>query len=298
MKRLLVVGAGSLLWLVLATGCVSTSQPTKEQTAALLIANQTPEAILGKQETTRIKRNIPAPYRNNVMRAEAFGSTIYAYDRLALDAGKLVVPDGRSPFSYPPAGWVTVQGLEGLQLDFIVKQGTKIGVAAEVTRTSEGLASRRLSPPRALSQLELALWKARRAAYAEKFDSCSKHYKPVVMPVSIEGSPFVYAFLLPASADPRTIYLGGYYRIVVSPDGQAALERHAFTHGCITLHGSGKGSVASVTEVVSDSPTAPQVYASLRYDLPIRVKTLGNGLSWRVENGRISLVSKPTSAKN
>lgn len=290
--HIVLAGGFSLVMLALSSGCVHPPPPLKTQ-VPLSIANQTPAEILGKHEIARIEQNIPMVYRQNVQRAEAFGRTIYAYDRLARRAGGLVAPGGRSPFSYPPAGWVTVRSNEGLRLSFVVKEGTKIGVAAEVTRTQDGLEPRRLSPPRALSHLEIALWKARRAAYSDPIEQpCSRRYNPVVMPVSVEGTAFIYAFLLPASADPGTIYLGGYHRVIVSPDGDAALESHAFTHGCITLHRQGKEAVARVTEVVSDSPTAPQVYASLRYDLPIRVKTLGNGLAWRVEQGRITLVSK------
>lgn len=292
MTRSLVSAAGASLALVfLLAGCTSTTPPAGH--ARLTIAGQTPREILGAQEVARIGRAIPTTFQHDVKRAEAFGRTIYAYDRLARRAGRLIAPGGRSPFSYPAAGWIIERSDKGLRVSFIVKEGTRIGIAARVTRTPDGLESRRLSPPRALSPFQLALWKARRVAYAREFETCSRRYNPVIVPTGVVNTPFIYVFLLPASASPSTIYLGGYHRVIVSPDGNVALERHAFTHGCITLHQKQKDAVARVTEVVSDSPTAPQVYASLRYDLPIRVKTLGNGLSWRIEDGRITLVSKP-----
>lgn len=275
--------------LALLGGCAGT--PTPSRTVPLLIDGQTPRAILGEREMDRIGKQIPDSYRQNVEQAEAFGRTIHAYQKLARDAGKLVAPDGRSPFSYPAAGWVTEHTPKGLRLSFIVKEKDKIGIAAQVTRSRKGLNRHHLSPPGALSSDQLALWEARNTAYEGHFKPCSRHYTPTVMSVSVAGTPFIYVFLLPVSTDRNTLYLGGYHRVTVSPDGRTDLENHAFTHGCITLHRRNKDAVARVTETVSNSPTAPQVYASLRYHLPIRVKTQGNGLDWRVKNGRITLLS-------
>lgn len=294
MKQALFVRAAACMAIaggVLLSGCVSTSGQGGSQ-APLLIAGETPRAILGSKEIARLDKNIPDNYRKDVRRAEAFGRMIHAYDRLARKAGELVAPGGNAPFSFPAAGWVTQRTQKGLRLSFVVKEQKQIGIAAEVTRMQSGgeLETNRFSPPRSLSTRQLALWKARKTAYSSRFKPCARHYTPVIMIARISGQPFIYAFLLPASADSSTLYLGGYHRVVVSPDGNVTLENHAFTHGCITLHRREKDAVARVTEVINNSPTAPQVYASLRYDLPIRVKTLGNGLTWRIENGRITLV--------
>ncbi len=273
--------------------CASSPRPPPPQ-APLVIAGRAPQTILGQKESARIAGAIPSAYQKNVTRAETFGQVIFDYDRLARDAGKLVAPNGQAPFSFPPAGWLTERTRSGLRLLFIVHEKSKLGVAAEVTDAGDGLNLRRITPPRKLTIRENILWKARELAYSSKFKPCAKRYDPVIVPVRAEGDHFVDVFLLPASADPRTIYLGGYQRIVVSPDGNIILEAHAFTHGCITLHGNGKAAGARVTEIVSDAPTAPQVYASLRYGLPIHVRTLGNGLSWLVEDGHISLEGKTT----
>jgi hypothetical protein len=276
--------------LALLGGCAGAPQSSRVK--PLLIDGQTPQAILGGKEMARINKRIPEAYRRDVARAEAFGRTIHAYYKLAHDAGKLVAPGGRSPFSYPAAGWVTEHTSKGLRFSFIVKKKDKIGIAAQVTRGREGLDVHRLSPPGALNSDQLALWQARNTAYEGHFKPCSRNYAPTVMPVSAKGNPFIYVFLLPVGTNLNTLYLGGYHRVIVSPNGRTELENHAYTHDCITLHRRDKGAEARLTESVSDSPTAPQVFASLRYDLPIEVKTLGNGLSWQVKDGTISLLSK------
>src|SRR5690625_2772171 len=106
-RTLSLVAAACAMALGLAVlgGCV-TSQKAK-QGEPLLIDGQTPRAILGDAEIARINEQVPESYRQNVAQAEAFGRTIHAYQKLAHDAGRLVAPGGRSPFSYPAAGWVT-----------------------------------------------------------------------------------------------------------------------------------------------------------------------------------------------
>ncbi|MGH8274964.1 MAG: hypothetical protein ACRES9_12075 [Gammaproteobacteria bacterium] len=286
------LGLAVILTALLA-GCAGTPPANSGMKAPLLIAGLPPKAILPQTELARIAHDIPAKHRQKVIRAEAFGRLVYTRDQLAEQAGRRIAPSGQSPFDYPPAGWVTERTRAGLRLSFIVKEQNKIGVAAEVTRTNGGLKVHRFSTPRPLIPEEIALWKARQVAYSSQFKPCSKRYNPVIVPVRIKGESFIYVFLLPASANPDTVYLGGYHRIVVTPDGKAVLEDHAFTHGCITLRRNAKSVAAKVTEIVSNTPTAPQVYASLRYDLPVRVETVNNKLSWRIKNGHISLAKQP-----
>ncbi|MGH8160634.1 MAG: hypothetical protein ACRESR_00505 [Gammaproteobacteria bacterium] len=285
-------GLGLTLSATALLGACASGPPAPQPRAPLVIAGRTPQTILGKKELTRIASSVPASRQKNVTRAEAFGQIIYRHDRLAREAGRLVAPNGETPFSFPPAGWLTERTPSGLGLVFIVHENRKLDVAAEVTDTGAGPDLHRVTPPRALTVPESILWKARQIAYSSKFKPCAKRYNPVVVPVREHGERFIDVFLLPASADPHTIYLGGYQRVVVSPDGNAILEAHSFTHGCITLHSSGKTTGAKVTEIVSETPTAPQVYASLRYGLPIYVQTLGNGLSWLVKDGKVSLEGK------
>ncbi len=277
---------------MLLGACAGTPPAPSASEAPLLISGSGPEAILSAQEIARINSKTPPAFRDAILRAEAFGRVIYTHDRLANEAGNLVAPDGRSSFREPPAGWITERTPAGLTVNFLVNQQNTLAVAAVVTRTHGKLRVHTFTPPRNLSPQETILWQARQLAYTAKFKACSKRYNPVVIPARISGVDLIYVYLLPASANPATIYLGGYQRIAIGPDGTQILEEHAFTHSCITLHRNAQSVAAQVTEFVSSSPTSAQVYASLRYDLPVYVETSSNGLRWKVENGVITLVKK------
>lgn len=275
---------------VLLAGCVGTSAPAEN--TLILIAGRTPQAVLSDREIGRIDRRTPAGHHQAIVRAEAFGRAVYERDRLADEAGDLVAPGGHPSFSEAPAGWLTEHTPAGLAVEFLVKQRNSFAVAAEVVRRHGKLHVRPFTPPRNLSPQEMILWQARELAYTAKFKACSKRYNPVVIPARVEGIDLIYVYLLPASSDPDTIYLGGYQRIAVGPDGKQILEEHAFTHGCVTLHRNANTAGMRVTELASDSPTSAQVYASLRYGLPVYVETVSNGLNWKVQDGRVTLVRK------
>ncbi|MGH8224980.1 MAG: hypothetical protein ACRER1_02340 [Gammaproteobacteria bacterium] len=276
---------------VLLGACANTSTPATNE-APLLISGHNPQAILSAPEMTRIADKTPPAFRDAVLRAEAFGRTIYTHDRLATEAGNLVAPGGHSSFREPLAGWLTENTSAGLTVNFLVKHQDTLAIAAEITRVQGKLQLRQPSPPRNLTSQEMILWQARQRAYTAKFKACAKRYNPVVIPARLSGVDLIYVYLLPASADPNTVYLGGYQRIAIGPDGSQILEEHAFTHGCITLQRNAQTTGVRVTELVSDSPTSAQVYASLRYDLPVYVETSSNGLHWKVEDGMITLVKK------
>lgn len=275
----------------LLSACAGTSAPS-EGGPPLLISGRSPQVILSAREISRIYENMPAKFHDAIVRAEAFGRTVYAHDRLADEAGSLVAPGGHPAFGEPPAGWLTERTSAGPTVNFLVNRQNTLAVAAAVTRAHGQLQMRQFTPPRNLSPQEMILWQARQLAYTAKFKACSQHYDPVVIPARVGGVDLIYVYLLPASADPTTIYLGGYQRITIGPDGDQILEEHAFTHSCVTLHRNAKTEGVRVTELVSDSPTSVQVYASLRYGLPVYVETASNGLDWKVEDGRITLVKK------
>ncbi|MGH8426604.1 MAG: hypothetical protein ACRES7_01305 [Gammaproteobacteria bacterium] len=281
---------------VLAAGCATTSTAPSRRTAAasgaLQIDGLTIDKLLASDELKRIDHDTPEQYRGDVISSEALGKVVYAHDSLATAAGELVAPGGRSTLGYPAAGWITERTPEGLRVIFIVKLQQGLGIAAEVNQApgSGKPQLHTLSPPRALTPTEEALWQARQLAFNAHFKPCAKHYNPVVIPISAQGNGAFYVYLLPVSADPGLIFLGGYYRITVNADGSRILDTHAFTHACVTLHRNPKATGAGVSELMSPTPTPPQVYASLRYGLPVYVATATNSVVWNVKDGRIYYV--------
>jgi hypothetical protein len=277
----------------LAVGCAGPqTSPTARQSAStpLKIDTLTTAAILSTGELSRIAKKTPAQFRGDVIAAEALGRVVYAHEHLATLATRLVAPDGHASFGYAPAGWITERTAEGLKVVFVVKVDGSPRIAAEVLQKQQNAKPQvsRLSVPRALTPQETVLWRARQLAFTAAITPCSPQYNPVVVPVEARGKNLLYVFLLPIDSDPDVMFFGGYYRIAISADGTQILETHAFTHACIRLRRNSKALGAGVTEVISDSPTAPQVYASLAYGIAVDVVTTDSGLLWKIEDGVIS----------
>lgn len=278
----------------LAAGCVApgTSPVSRQAGSAtpLEIDGLTPASILSRRELSRISKKIPAEFRGDVIAAESLGRVVYAHERLATTAAALIAPGGHASFTSPPAGWITERGNEGLTTAFVVKSGDSLRIAAEVTQKDEGAKPQihRFADPRRLTARETALWQARQLAFTAAIKPCAPQYNPVVIPLEAQGKNLFYVFLLPISADPEAMYFGGYYRITISSDAKQILDTHAFTRSCIELHRNPKAVAASLTEVIGDSPTTPQVYASFAYAIPVNVVTSDNGILWKIDSGAIS----------
>ncbi len=279
----------------LLAGCAGT--PPLHQAQAnlpLRIDGRTPQAILSPAEVKRIGKQIPAVYRGKVLATESAGMVLHQHEVLANQAGKLVTTQLDSAFTRRVVGWLTTRVSGGLHVLFMVRKphGTGIGADVSANEQSGRVHLERISPPRAPSPREANLWHARELAYSAPIKPCAKRYNPVVVPIRAGKATQIYVYLIPASADPRRLYLGGYYRITMNSKGTRILNTHAFTANCLALERRTHTVGVSVSEHSSDIPTVPQVYASLRYHLPIYVTTSGNRRTWKISEGRISLVNQ------
>ena len=191
-------------------------------------------------------------------------------------------------------GWLVVRKNGAEEVLFITRRDTTTPYIAAIAShvRKEGARIKILKRPRTLDAGETALWKARTLAFQAKMKPCSKQYQPVVLPVTAAGVKEIFVYLLPL-APAGKIVLGGYYRVRINAQGTRILDTHAYTHACLEVERRPKAIGAGVTELESPTPTAPQVYANLRFNLPIYVKTTGNDLRWKIEQGRITLLSKP-----
>jgi len=271
-------------------GCAGPT-PTQTSGGSLRIDGRTPAAIVSPAEAQRIRKAIPARYQGKVLAAEALGRVIYEHATLAEDAAQRLSPDWSDTFPQPPVGWLVERTASGLHVLFLIKADDRLRIAALASRGGAGNKLHVVRPgtPRALTPQQLVLWQARQLAFSRKFRPCSTRYDPAVIPVHAGGADQIGVYLLPESSDPKRLFLGGYRVVTINADGDEILHTHAFTHSCASLERTPGAVAAAVTETRSDSPTAPQVYASLRYGLPVRVTTKGNALVWTVESGRIVL---------
>ncbi len=276
------------LALILASGCASPNAASGKQ---LLIDGQPLTSLLPARQRREIKNAIPERYQGAALIAQAMGHLLDTHQQLAVDATNAYLAKvGRH---HPHLdGWLVVRGSGRERVLFITRQDSMPQVAAVATNVSRGGARIKvLKTPRKLDREESALWHARTLAFQAKMKPCSNHYHPVVLPVTAAGVKEIFVYLLPlAPAD--KIVLGGYYRVRINARGTRILDTHAYTHACLEVERRPKAIGAGVTELESPTPTAPQVYANLRYDLPVYVSTAQNHLRWKIEHGRISLLKQ------
>ncbi len=275
--------------LVATSGCATRSASSGKQ---LLIDGQTLASLLPESQRRHIRNSIPKRYRGDALVAQALGRLLDEHQQAAVDASNayLAKLDGRNPHL---DGWLVVRENGTQKVLFITRHnGTPYVAATARDMRKDGARIEVMKTPRTLNPGETALWKARTLAFQAKMKACSKQYNPVVVPVTAAGVNEIFVYLLPLAPSNR-IMLGGYYRVRINAQGTRILDTHAFTHACLEMRNRPGAVGASVTEVQSPTPTAPQVYANLRYKLPVFVTTTGNNLRWKIEQGRISLLSKP-----
>lgn len=293
MKRPTTLYACALAGAVcLIAGCAS-NPPAGNKGARLLIGGQTIDALVPAAERTRISGTFAAGYRGGVLIAEAMGAQIARRQNLAVAASNVYT-------SWPQkrrmqlAGWLVTRKHGRYRVLFIARGRDKAARVVAVARDTGGNKPHleEIGTPRKLSAAETALWNARNLAFSARITPCARNYHPVVIPVDAAGKKQIYVYLLPlAPAD--TMMLGGYYRITTNAAGTRIEDTHRFTRSCLEMKRNPKAVGIAVTENLSPTPTATQVYANLRYGLPVYVSTSKNGLEWEIKQGRISPLKKP-----
>lgn len=293
MKRLTIINA---LWLVtalsLTAGCASKPQTGGE--GSLLIGGQSIKALIPASERERIDGAFQPGYRGNLLIAEAMGAEIAQRQRLAVNASHVYMAQSEAQ-RVQLAGWLVTRKSGEIAVLFIAKDDDKAPRVVAVAHATMDQAKPRLDTlrsPRPLSDEETALWQARGLAFSAKISPCTRSYHPVVIPVVAAGKKQIFVYLLPL-APAGTMMLGGYYRIKTNARGTQILDTHGYTRACLKMHRKPKAVGIAVTENESPTPTAPQVYANLRYGLPVYVTTSKNDLQWEIKQGRISSLKNP-----
>lgn len=273
--------------LCLTAGCAS-RQPSGNNSTKLVIGGQTMDALVPAAERARINRTFPPGYRGSVLIAEAMGGQIAHRQHLAVAASDAYMNWPQKPDAHL-VGWLVTRKGGHYRVLFIAGGQDQPPRVVAIARDAGHATPRleRLGSPRALTAGETALWNARRLAFTAKITPCSQSYHPVVIPVDAAGRKQLYVYLLPlAPAD--TMMLGGYYLIKTDVGGTRIQDTHGFTRSCLEMKRNPRAVGIAVTEHESPVPTAPQVYANLRYGLPVYVSTSKNDRQWEIKKGRIS----------
>ncbi|MGH8126976.1 MAG: hypothetical protein ACRETC_01225 [Gammaproteobacteria bacterium] len=290
MKRYSTLGGFLLVAAVcLVAGCAS--KPSATTQAKLLIGGQSINALIPARERNRIDRAFQPAYVGNILIAQALGTVIQQRQHLAVRASNVYMSQPKARRS-AVSGWLVTRKNGALQVLFINERGKTlriVAVAKSAGNSTPHLDT--LNPPRALTSKETALWRARALAFTAKIKPCSDNYQPVVIPVDAAGKRQIFVFLLPL-APANKMMLGGYYLIKIDAAGTRILDTHSYTRSCLEMHRNPKAVGVAVTENKSPTPTATQVYANLRYGLPVYVTTAGNHRQWKIKQGQISSLKK------
>lgn len=255
-------------------------------------------------ESVRVNCEIPAKYRQDVMLAEVIGRQIWLHDLAAwhttdalreAHAFDRIPGDGR--------GWLTFQRDNAIDVRYFAEQDGATRAFAKATLQFDppgviGVA--RLATPEPMSERETRLMHAKTLVLeARDYFLCNDKAPPntAVFEFDEDGRKELLVFVMTAwsEGDPP---LGGYHMFRVSEDGSRILDHYSQTKQCLASTSAPANAVAAgVTHVTSATPTMFHVFVGLEMHKPLYVGTSQNGLLWKVENGRISLVPKslPTS---
>lgn len=247
--------------------------------------------------------DIPAKYRQDVTIAESIGHTLQVHDKAAwLSTDTLLAQGAFQDIPGDGAGWLTEQANDGtVAIRYLSKVDDHLVVFASARLDpAHGsiVDAMRLDPPRPVSQRDERLQRAKELALATEGNlNCNtRPFNTVAFESEEDGVRGILVFLMSAWSD-DIAPLGGDEMLRISADGSRVIDRYSQTRTCINMPTKGldKAVALFASHVTSATPTMFHVFLSLQYGKPILVTTTQNGLTWRVEKGRIRL--EPTGSE-
>lgn len=239
---------------------------------------------------------VPLELKEEIARSEAIGAKIFLQDRAAAIATDELVRRDILGKDERLRGWITDEQGKRLTVLFLGETGgdraALYSVATEEGRIAEdGFAA--LNPPVPLSEAQVVQFKARYLAHqalSADYLRCSENYNTVVLPAYDKDDGSLHVYLIAASTSPTLFILGGHHRLTISRDGSTIEHHRAFTRGCLNMPRKRGVMIPVVSHILDPYPTEIHVFLSLLYRNPIGVITVANGLSWKVEGIRISVI--------
>lgn len=151
--------------------------------------------------------------------------------------------------------------------------------------------------PQGLSEYEEHAAAARRTGMNYKFRPCAQNYNSVVLPTT-DGWQ---VYLIPGTTENGVVPYGGTYRVDIDATGQSIVADRGFTKSCLTLSTQVKEGQTPealyVSHLLDTQPTEVHVFWQLWSRLNWHIVTVPNGLTWKIEKGRISYTGKVDSEK-
>lgn len=247
---------------------------------------------------------VPAEYRAAIEASERIGRDLHRRDRAASRTTDILQQlPGAAPFPQDSAGWLTKDvGNDVYRVVYLSGQEDRLRAWAEADyhASSDSIVDPHLiSPPRSLFPDEASLARAIHTATSAEWLRCAERYNIVVRPASDEHAS-IHVYLLPARMTADSFPQSGFHDITVSADGSTVIDHYSQTKACLggTAPPPSGARLAALmaTHLTSPAPTAFHVFMSLDYGMPVYTVTVGNGLLWSIEKGRVrsqGKVSKP-----
>ena len=238
--------------------------------------------------------------------AEAMGLRLYRHDRAAALATDALMAKRKFRKDKRVGGWLSEAREDAVRVSFIDAKTAdapqvifEIDVRDADTKAGEVVVS---DPPRALSAAQLGAWHARETALKSDFSACSSSYNSVVLPSTDSGSPGWSVFLLPATTDANVVPFGGTYRFETDADGTTVKTSRGYTKSCIAFPRErvpkGAKSVGTfLTHILDPVPTEAHVLLNYTTGQPVFLSTVSNGRTWKIDQGRISLIETQEGGK-
>lgn len=189
--------------------------------------------------------------------------------------------------------WITHLSKTVNVVRFLREGATGLEAAYDVT--FQGTEGGAMSVPqdRALTEDELAQYRARKLALENIPRPCAKRYNTVAFNEP-NGNWLVWT--LAATTTPGELIYGGHYRFTISKDGKTIIQRDALSRACFAIGppdtSKGKPVMQAVVQLVGPIPVETTVWLSMQTDIPFVIITGPNDSDrWIVSRGAMSQLS-------
>lgn len=239
---------------------------------------------------------IPAELQPAVAAAEQTGRLLQRLDRAAWIATDVFGEDRQASESRKSShGWITESIDTGTRVSFFDAKDPPGRTYAVDIQSTGVVANARVATDTRFTDEELSLIRARQAALGQKFLACSPNYNSVVY----RDGDAIRVYLMPGTSQQGVFPAGGHHLFVYDATGRTLRSQRDFTRACIDLQQSPDKPMADgsrpagmmITHLLDPVPTEIHVFISLNSDVPLYVGTIENRYLWKVEHGRISLIS-------
>jgi hypothetical protein len=236
---------------------------------------------------------IPQDLVQAVESARQIGQLLYLYDNDAADASDAAQEFASGRSDPPVRGCVVDRDSRASTVTFFGEQsGEPFPVYHVHLHGSSGTpVVEPAAPDEVPTSEQRSMWQARKTALSAGVPRCSRAYNTVVLPGDALKFPGWLVYLIPATAEPGRILIGGYYRIHVSRQGDKVLNVTPFSKSCLALSAQETVTGAYFNHVLSDAPTETHVFLSRLHSKPMYVATRRG--AWLVDGDTITFLGSP-----